>query len=167
MSAHEHDAYYWRYIQKLSTSLELIDGFKMGLEDTFRFFQSIPEERQHYRYEKGKWTIKEVLQHLIDAERIFIYRCFRIARRDTTSLAGFNQEIYIEPSAANAKRMDQLLAEYLTGREQSISILQSITDEDLVFIGNANQAPMSARAAAFTIIGHDIWHMEIIKERYL
>jgi len=167
ISKSEHDLYYGRYIQKLSPALQLREGFDTGLESTIKFFSAIPSEKLEYRYEEGKWTIKEVLQHLIDTERIFMYRCFRIARRDTTSLAGFNQEIYIEPSGANNKSREQLLNEYLTGREQSMVILNSLSDEDLAFIGDANQGAMSARAAAFTIIGHDIWHMDIINERYL
>lgn len=163
----EFDSYYGRYIDKLSKKDELVSKFKSGYIDVIDFFSSISEERLLHRYEVDKWTIKEVLQHLIDTERIFMYRCFRIARRDTTSLAGFDQEIYMEPSGANQKTISQLLDEFEKGRQDSISLLESFTNSDLAFIGDANGGSMSARAAAFTIIGHDIWHMEIIKERYL
>ena len=167
LSPQEHDPYYGRYLAKLPTSLDLIEGFEKGRDTVETFFQSIPEDKLLHRYQEDKWTIKEVLQHLIDTERIFMYRCFRIARRDTTSLAGFNQEIYMEPSGANGKSREQLLSEYVAGRAQSLAILRSLTAADLAFIGVANQGAMSARAAAFTIIGHDVWHMEIINERYL
>lgn len=167
ISSKEHDPYYQRYIEKVNPAMDLIDGFTSGLETMLDFFQSIPKEKLLYHYAEGKWTIKEVLQHLIDTERIFMYRCFRIARRDTTSLAGFNQEIYIDPSGANDKTRDQLLHEYLTGRNNSIALLKSLSKQDLAFIGDANSGAMSARAAAFTVIGHDRWHMEIIQERYL
>ncbi|MEQ8577026.1 DinB family protein [Fulvivirga sp.] len=163
----EYDPYYGRYISKIAPSTHLRDGYINGLKQTMSFFKSVPKNKLLYNYAPDKWTVQEILQHLIDTEKIFMYRCFRIARRDTTSLAGFNQEIYVEPSGANNKSIEELLDEYRIGREGSITFLKSITDEDLLFIGDANGGPMSARAAAFTIIGHDIWHMEIIKGRYL
>ncbi len=163
----EFDPYYWRYIDKLDDEQSLVKGFEIGLEKTIHFFHTIPEEKLQYKYEPKKWTIKEVLQHLIDTERIFMYRCFRIARRDVTSLAGYNQEIYMSPSRANRKHIDQLIFEYQSCRHNSITLLDSLSDEDLKFVGDANSGSMSARAAAFTIIGHDIWHIDIIKERYL
>ena len=163
----EHHLYYRRYIDKLSINSGLIECFTVGLEEVVQFFQAIPEKRLLHSYEQGKWTIKEVLQHLIDSERSFMHRCFRMARRDITSLAGFNQEIYIPTSRENKKSINQLLVEYSTNRENSISLLKSLSRDDLKFIGHANGGPMSARAAAFVVPGHDIWHMEIIKERYL
>lgn len=167
LNVSEYNEYYKRYIDKLSKSLLLRDGYKIEKTNTLDFFKSIPKDKLEYRYTPGKWTIKEVFQHLIDTERIFMYRCFRIARRDATPLIGYDQNIYIEPSGANKKSIDELLEEFKIARENSISILNSLTDEDLCSIGNSNGAVMSARAAAFTIIGHDIWHMDVIKERYL
>lgn len=167
LSIKEFDLYYERYINKLSSQLDLRAGFKIGRENVIKFFQSIPNTKHSYKYEDDKWTIKEILQHLIDTERVFMYRCFRIARRDSTPLSGFDQDIYVKPSRANNKDIDLLLEEYTICRQNSISVLDSISDQDLQFIGNANGGDMSARAAAFTIIGHEIWHMDIIKERYL
>ncbi len=163
----EFDNYYARYIDKLSEKTTLREGFKTGRENVIRFFRSIPENKLEYRYEEKKWTIKEILQHLIDTERIFMYRCFRIARNDTTALAGFDQNIYIEPSNANGKSIENLINEFEVNRNNSICLLDSLTDKDLCFMGDANGGNMSARAAAFTIIGHDIWHMEVIEQRYL
>ena len=120
-----------------------------------------------YRYEAGKWSIKEIFQHLIDTERIFIHRCFRIARNDKTALTGFDQNIYIEPTVQIENLWMIWLEEFRAVRQHSINLLYSLTDEDLKNIGTANDSPMSARAAAFTIIGHEIWHIGIIKERYL
>ncbi len=167
LKSEEFDAYYRRYIDKLSEETELRKGFNDGKKTVVDFFKSIPSEKLNYRYQPDKWSIKEILQHLIDTERIFLYRCFRIARRDTTPLAGFDQNVYIEPSGANQKSLDELLNEFIINRTNSTTILNSLSDENLKFIGNSNGGDMSARAAAFTIIGHDIWHMEVIKERYL
>ncbi|MFD2568305.1 DinB family protein [Pseudotenacibaculum haliotis] len=167
ISPSEYDVYYKRYLDKLSEDTELKIGFKSGKKEVIDFFRKIPEDKLDYRYQPEKWSIKEVLQHLIDTERIFIYRCFRIARRDETPLTGFDQNTYIEPSGASKKSIDQLLYEYEINRNNSINLLLSLSDEDLAFVGNSNGGPMSARVAAFTILGHDIWHMEVIKEKYL
>lgn len=163
----EFDTYYTRYIDKLSYETELIKGFETGKDIIINFFKSIPSEKLMYRYQSNKWTVKEVLQHLIDTERIFMYRCFRIARRDETALSGYDQNIYVTPSKANNKSLEDLLNEFAINRNNSVSLLNSLTDEDLSFIGNSNGGAMSARAAAFTILGHDIWHMEVIQNKYL
>ncbi len=163
----EFDPYYWRYIDKLSDSIGLRESFGIGKGSVIGFFNNIPEAKQEYVYAKGKWTCKEILQHLIDTERIFQYRCFRIARSDKTALAGFDQNIYVAPSSANSKTINGLINEFSIVRESTISLLNSLTDEDLKNMGMANGGAMSARAAAFTITGHEIWHLEIITERYL
>ncbi|MDT7833240.1 DinB family protein [Flavobacteriaceae bacterium S356] len=167
LTSEEFDIYYKRYLDKLDTNTSLRNGFKEGQKNLVTFFKSIPKEKGTYRYQTDKWSIREILQHLIDTERIFMYRCFRIARKDTTPLAGFDQNIYITPSGANEKSLDDLLNEFIINRNNSIALLNSLTDTNLQFIGNSNGGEMSARAAAFTIIGHDIWHMDVIKERYL
>ncbi len=167
VSPHEYDEYYGRYIHKLSDDITLIDSFSEGAIKTYDFFNSIPKEKLDYKYQPEKWSVKEVFQHLIDTERIFMYRCFRIARRDTTALAGYDQNIYVSPSNANTKSIGDLLEEFKINRVNSIQLLKSLNNEDLCFTGNANGAKMSARAAAFIIPGHNIWHIEIIKERYL
>ena len=104
---------------------------------------------------------------MIDTERIFQYRCFRIARHDKTELAGFDQNIFIEPSMASNKTIEAIVSEFIAVRDSSLSLLHSLSEMDLAQIGVANSGDMSARAAAFVITGHEIWHMEIISERYL
>ena len=163
----EFDNYYLRYIDNLSMKTELRKGFSDGEIALIDFFKSIPKEKLTFRYQPEKWNIKEVLQHLIDTERIFMYRCFRIARRDRTALAGYDQNIYIKPSEATNKPIEKLLTEFTLNRKHSISLLHSLTDDDLSFVGKSNGNAMSARAAAFTVIGHDIWHMDVIQNKYL
>ena len=163
----EFNEYYSGYLNKLPDTISLIKGYEQGKKDVIDFFTSIPEEKLTYRYLPEKWSIKEVFQHLIDTERVFMYRCFRIARKDATPLSGFDQDTYITPSRADYKSLDQLIKEFEINRNNSISLLQSLSDEDLQFIGNSNGGAMSARAAAFIVLGHDIWHVDIVKERYL
>ena len=163
----EFNPYYGQYIEKLSHKIELRPGFEASGKVVSEFFEAISDTQLLYRYAPEKWSIKEIIQHLIDTERIFMYRCFRIARKDPTPLAGFNQDIYIAPSGAQQKSKQTLLNEYQTVRNAFIVLLNSLSDDDLTTIGNANDSPMSARAAAFVILGHEIWHCDVIRERYL
>lgn len=163
----EFNPYYSSYINMLSKELELIEGFEVGLKKVQDFFKSIPKEKLEHKYAHDKWTIKEVFQHIIDTERIFMYRCFRIARHDKTPLVGFEQDDYIAPSKANFKTINMLLEEYYAVRLSSIVLLKSLNDEDLKFMGNASESNVSARAAGFIILGHEIHHIEVIKNKYL
>ena len=148
-------------------SVDLVEGFEVGFKNIEAFFKSIPKEKLEYKYAVDKWTIKEIFQHIIDTERIFMYRCLRVARQDKTALAGFEQNDYILPSKANNKSIEALLEEYRTTRQFSIVLIKSFSDEDLKCIGQASGNVMSTRSTAFSTIGHEIWHMNIIKERYL
>ena len=167
LTSNEFDPYFWKYIDKLSEAVFLRDSFRIGKDKVTQFFKSIPYEKHDFTYQKGKWTCKEVLQHLVDTERIFQYRCFRIARNDKTALAGYDQNEYVEPSLAQHKTMEELISEFIAVRDSSISFLKSISNESLKNVGVASNGNMSARAAAFIITGHEIWHLEILKERYL
>ena len=163
----EFHPYYGLYIEQVDSTKSLLQALEEGLHQTLNFFNALPEEKHDYRYEKGKWNCKEVLQHIIDTERIFIYRAFRISRGDRTPLAGFDQNDYVDPSGATQKSMTTLLAEYAIGRNYAISILQGLSDSDLAQMGEVDGKPISARAAAFIIAGHELWHRRIIPERYL
>ena len=163
----EYNDYYSRYINLISKDIQLVDGFIEDSNMVLQFFESIPSDKLNYRYAEGKWSIKEIFQHLIDTERIFQHRCFRIARHDKTGISGFNQDDYIVPSQANNKSLESLVEEFKAVRQSFIVLLKSLNDDDLKFIGNTNGLDMSARAAAFTVLGHSIWHIRVIKERYL
>jgi DinB superfamily len=156
-----------RYVSMLPKDLELIKSFKDDFNAISDLFQSITLEKLDYRYAEGKWSLKEVFQHIIDTERIFIYRCFRIARHDKTPLPGFEQDDYVLPSQADKKSLGDLIEEFKAVRQNSIVLLRSLNENDLKFIGIVNGNPISARAAAFNIIGHNLWHVNIINERYL
>ena len=163
----EYNEYYTGYLNLIDDNTELIDGYYQGKKMMENFISSIPDKKYTYRYQPEKWSISEVIQHLIDTERVFMYRCFRIARNDKTELAGFDQDDYIVPSEANSKTKEQLLEEFTSNRNSSISLLKSLSEKNLGFVGNANGGPVSARAAAFIVLGHDMHHSNIIKERYL
>lgn len=167
LSSTEYNPFYNRYIQKIPKDITLIEGYVNGEKAMLKFFKSIPDKKQNYRYEPGKWSVKEVIQHIIDTERVFMYRCLRMARHDKTPLMGFEQDDYIQPSMAHQKDMDDLIDEYKAVRHHSIVFLKSLQDIDLKFVGNSSGNQMSARAAACIVLGHEIWHKEVLKERYL
>lgn len=163
----EYNEYYARYIDKVLNTTELKKGFVEDKKMVIDFFSSIPKNKLNYRYQPEKWTIKELLQHIIDTERIFMYRFLRISRKDTAKLTGYDQDIYIEPSGANKKTLEELIHEFTVTRLYSINLINSISDENLLNLGTASDSIISVRACAFILLGHSIWHIEIIKERYL
>ena len=167
LKPNEYNPYYQQFLDKIKDEGSLIECLQNGAKATVSFFNSLTDEQWMLRYAPEKWTPKEVLQHLIDTERIFSYRGLRIGRRDTTALAGFDQDIYVEPSGANAKSAEQLLEEYRITRDHTLSLAGSLSDEDLAALGHASDSPVSARAVFWITIAHEIWHIDIIKERYL
>lgn len=167
LNPNEYDPLYGKYINQLSKNISLRESFEQGKENITAFFNSIPKDKVDYRYAQEKWSIKEVFQHLIDTERIVMHRAFRIARNDMTPLAAFDHMAYIGPSLASKKSMPQLIEEYEVTRLFSLSLLDSLSDADLCRIGVASLRPLSARACAFHTTGHEIWHQEVIIDRYL
>lgn len=166
LNPNEFNAYYGTYINKTS-GLSLKGGLKSSGELTLSFLKSIPLDKLEYRYAEGKWTIKEIIQHLMDAERIFAYRALRIARMDQTPLPGFEQDDYILPSQANKRSIDDLINEFKAIKSATVALFDSFSDEMLLSLGTASKNSISVRAIGFIIIGHDKHHCEVIKERYL
>ena len=162
----EYNSYYQSYIDK-SGDLDLIDGLRVNLEAFMSFYNSIPDEKLPYRYADGKWTIKEIIQHLIDSERIFAYRALRIARHDQMDLPGFDQDACVPYSNANDRSISLLKEEYEILRRSTILLFESLSNDDLLRLGKASGSPVTPRAIGFIIIGHENHHRHIIEERYL
>lgn len=131
------------------------------------FVQTIPKERETYRYASGKWTIKEVIGHITDTERIMINRALRIARQDQTPIPGFDEEAYVAAADFNAKEIKFLMEDFKVVRQSNISFLKSLDDGELRRIGIASSKAVSVRALFYIIVGHLRHHENIIKERYL
>jgi uncharacterized damage-inducible protein DinB len=162
----EFNAYYSTYINK-TDGLSLSGDLKSSGEKTISFLKSIPLDKLEYRYSEGKWTIKEIIQHLMDAERIFAYRALRIARNDKTPLPGFEHDDYVLPSQANKRSIEDLIYEFKAIKLATVSLFDSFSDEMLLSLGMASNSPISVRAIGFIIMGHEIHHCEVIKNRYL
>lgn len=141
------------------------------LRDNFRatreLILSLPEEVLLFRYAPGKWTIKEILVHLSDDERIYSYRALRFARNDRTELPGFEQDEYARQSGANERDVRDILRELAAVREATIALFKSFDQEALLRSGVANGAVMSVRAAVYHLAGHEMHHVNVIRERYL
>ncbi|WP_460218989.1 DinB family protein [Psychroserpens sp. MEBiC05023] len=162
----EYHPYYQTYVEKAG-SLALHEGLKINGDATIAFLESIAEDKLEYKYEEGKWTIKEIIQHLIDTERVFMYRALCIARKDRTLFPGYDQDHYAAHCDANRRSMISLMNEYKAVRLSSILLFESFTEDMMTQIGTASNNSLSSRAVAFIIIGHENHHCEVIKERYL
>jgi len=130
-------------------------------------FDHLREDQAEKAYAEGKWTLKEMLQHQIDTERIFAYRAMRFARADGQDLLGFDQDSYVANSGANARSLASLLAEYDATRAATQALFDSFTEEQLDRRGTANGGPATVRALLFIVPGHELHHLNVLRERYL
>ena len=166
-NSNEFAPYYETYVSKALLHLDIVNGLEMQEQEIASFFKEIPLEKQEYSYKEGKWTPKDILLHLIDAERIFVYRALRISRNDATPLAGFEENDYVPTAKANDRTMANLIEEYLAVRKASISFFKNVTQEQLTRVGVASNHSVSVRAIGYIILGHEKHHLSVIKERYL
>lgn len=162
----EYADFYKSYIQALE-DVELIEELEISLHDFIRFVQNIPMDKFDYRYVEGKWTIKEIIQHLIDSERVFSYRALRISRNDKTPLPGFDENEYVANSNGNKRNLQGLLTELAVVRQATLSLFNSFSQEQLQHVGIVSENEISVRAIGFIIIGHQKHHQKIFAERYL
>ena len=145
----------------------LPESFEKQSASFIRFLETIPEERRNYRYAPEKWTIQEVLQHIIDSERVFAYRALCFSRHDATPLPGFDENSYAVYARASTRSWDKIVEEFKVVRRSSELLFRSFDEEQLQARGIASNNPNYVLALGFIIIGHAIHHADIIKERYL
>ena len=164
----EYHSYYKSYIHVLAASgKSIVQVLVENQKEVNSVLSNLSEEKQQYRYAEGKWTIKELLQHCIDTERIFNYRALRFARNDKAPLQGFEQDDYNEATDANNRDFRMMLAEFNAVRTSSITMYQSFSDDALKRIGTASDNPMSVRALGYLTAGHIKHHLKVFQERYL
>ena len=167
LQSNEFASYYGNYIAQVSDEYTLIEELEISLHRFIKFVQDIPMDKFDYRYAEGKWTIKDIIQHIIDAERVFAYRALRFARNDKTELPGFEENDYVDEANGTKRSIMELLTELSAVRHATILLFKSFSQEQLVRIGRASENPMSVRAAGFVIIGHQNHHQKVFEERYL
>lgn len=162
----EYAEYYERYISLVSEN-DIVAVLEKQHNELLEFFEKLDEEKSLYAYAEGKWSIKEVIGHLTDGERIFAYRALRISRADKTPIEGFEQDGYIENSNFNNASLSDLTDELLLNRKANLIFFKNLTDEAWLRTGTASGNPVSVRALAFMMAGHIRHHLNILNERYL
>lgn len=162
----DYAPYFEKYIA-LVPSGDFLEILEQQQRDLARLLAPLTERQAEFRYAPGKWSIKETLGHVNDAERIFAYRLLRIARGDLTPLASFEQDGYIRTGNFSARKLSDILQEFSSVREASVTLIRSLDDAAWLRRGIASQKEVSALALAFIIAGHDRHHRIILEERYL
>lgn len=162
----EYNEYYERYVS-LVPETAVVDVLEDQMAELEAIFQEIAEEKSTYAYAEGKWTIKELLGHLTDGERIFSYRALRISRADLTPMEGFEQDGYIENSNFNGTSLSDLLEELVLTRRANIIFFRNLAESAWTRTGTASDSLVSVRALAYIMAGHVRHHIEILRERYL
>ena len=163
--ADEFAPYYATYIDTVSENV--LGELEHQVTSFPKFLKLISDEKAYYAYAEGKWTVKEVVGHMIDTERIMAYRALRIARNDTTPLASFEENEYVANAAFNDRSLQSLSEEFAALRTSNVYFFKSLTNEEYDRQGTASGKTVSVRALLYIIVGHVNHHWHIIEERYL
>lgn len=164
--AGEYASYYSPYIELVPAG-GLIGILERQLQETRGLLSGLSEEAAEFAYAPGKWTVKEVVGHLIDAERIFSYRILRIGRGDETALSGFEENSYVAAAGFGRRSLSDLLAEFDLVRRGSLHLLRHLPEEGWARRAPVNDEDLSARAQVCITAGHELHHRSILEERYL
>lgn len=162
----DHPVYYKAYVAATSGA-DLAEAFRLAGDEEARTMALVPDHKWEYRYAPGKWTTKEVLQHIIDTERVFAYRAFCIARNEKANLPAMDEDAYQAEARTARRSVDDLMRELMTVRRATISLLDGLDAEGFARSGTANGKHITVGALAWIIPGHSLHHLRIIRERYL
>jgi len=164
--ATEYAPYYETYVGVVPTG-NIITQLEKQLEETLSLIRGLSEAQTAHRYAPDKWSIKEVIGHIIDSERIFAYRALRFARNDSQALPGFDQDDFMKYSDFDSRQMSDLAEELELLRRANILMFKSFDEEAWNRRGTASNAAVSVRALAYIIAGHELHHINVVKSRYL
>lgn len=162
----DYAPFYETYVSKIS-SHNIFEMLNQSFPENLKFLKDLPAEKWEYRYAEGKWTIKEIMVHIMDAERVFSNRALRIARNDKTPLPGFDQDEYAPYMGADERTVDSILEEYENLRKSTLSLFKNLTDDMWLREGLASGTHVTVLAIAYIIAGHEAHHFGVIRERYL
>jgi uncharacterized damage-inducible protein DinB len=165
-SSDEYATSYQKYFDRVPEG-DYLTLLRQNSVETVSFFEKIPDEKLDYKYAEGKWTIKEVLMHIIDTERVFSYRGLVAARGDTTPLYRMDEELYAQNVDVAHRVLQSLLSEFKSVRASTEQLFENLTDDQSKLSCNIVTHPMTARAIGYFMIGHVQHHLNIIEERYL
>jgi uncharacterized damage-inducible protein DinB len=162
----EFDSYYERYVSLVADG-DIISTLANQVSETRNLLAEIDAEKADFRYADGKWNVKELVGHMIDTERIFAYRALRIARGDQTPIEGYEQDDYIKNAEFAECDLVNLAEEFQLVRRANILMFQNLSEAAWHRRGTANEREISVRALAYICAGHEIYHRDILKQRYL
>ena len=162
----EYANYYSKYVSLVADG-DIVGTLEKQLQNTSSFLRGLSAEQADYRYAPDKWSIKEVLGHIIDTERIFAYRVLRFARNDQTELSGFEQDGYIPAGNFGRREWSDLIDEFEAVRRANLYLLRNLDDHAWQRKGTASQNPVTVRALAYIMAGHELHHLNVIKTKYL
>ncbi len=165
-AADEYVPYYGRYISLVSGG-DVVSILSVQLPETLAMLSALDEKEAEYRYEPGKWSVKEVVGHMVDTERIMSYRALRIARNDKTPIEGFEQDDYVRDGGFESRKLSALLEEFRQVRGATLCLFRGLEPEAWSRRGTANNDEISVRALAYIIAGHELHHRKILREKYL
>jgi hypothetical protein len=157
--------FYLDYVSEVPDG-DVLASLEREGEHALAFLRGVPAERIRHAYAPGKWSVSEVLSHLSDAERVFAYRALRFGRGDSTELPGFDQEVWVPNSHADRRPWEDLLDEFRGVRAATLHLFRSFDAEDWRRTGVASGKPVSVRALAWIIVGHELHHRRVLVERY-
>ncbi|MCW4470098.1 DinB family protein [Flavobacterium sp. MFBS3-15] len=167
IAADEYAPYQEAYIKLVDPEYSLVEELEISVHNLVHFVREIPMDKYDYRYAEGKWTIKDILQHIIDSERVFAYRALRFSRNDSTMLPGFDENDFAANADGERRSINDLLTEMSALRHANIMMFKSFSNEAMLRKGIASGYTVSVRALGFMLIGHQNHHIKIFKERYL
>ncbi len=168
LEKNEYATFYQPYIQIImDNDKNIIENLEYSFEHFNKIVSGIGVKKQIFRYRENKWTIKEIVQHLIDVERVFNYRAMRFSRNDISDLTGFDENQFVLQSNANQRDFEALITEFSSLRKATILMYQSFTNDILQLGGKANGSFISVRVLGYITSGHLLHHLSVIKDRYL
>lgn len=162
----EYGAPYAGYVSRVPEGQPVTAVLERQLEEVPARLGTVPESRGSFRYAPGKWSVKELVTHLTDAERVMAYRALRIGRGDPTPLAGFDENLYAPESGADGHPLADLVSEWADVRRASLALFRHFPEGAWTRRGHASGMPVSVRALAYIIAGHTAHHFEVLSQRY-
>ncbi len=162
----EFNPYYGKYIALVPEG-DIVQTLKAQLAETLAMLKAIPDDKAGYRYAPGKWSVRELLGHLTDAERIFVYRALCIARGETQSLPGFEEDDYVRGGSFDSLPLSAVIEEFATVRSATLSFFGNLSQDAWKKLGSANGSAVSVRAIAYILGGHERHHRQVLKDKYL
>ena len=164
--AQDFPPYFGKYISQADAE-SLSEAIEKYAKPLIVFYTGLPDEKASFRYAPGKWTLKELLQHVVDTERIMAYRLLRFVRKDKTPLASFDENLFSDNSMANDRSFASIKEEFIAVRKSTDLLIQSLSEEQLKEVGIASNLPISANAIGYIIFGHMLHHKQVVEEKYL